>query len=460
MKARTGGAIAVFLLASCTTPSTVATATEGSSTTSQPTTTSSVSGFLSPSQVFAAISPALAFIETSIGTGSGILMEGGKLLTNAHVVWPYAKARVVFPDGTELIDAPVVAWDVMGDFAVLDVSAAGRLPDPAPFGNGESESIGTELFLIGYPAEVERFPQPTLTSGVLSRIRTWDAIDMTYLQTDAVIAGGQSGGALVSNHGEVVGISGLLFAEGFALAASAPDVLPRIRAALSGETLDGLDARLLAGSGAPATEAEVELANFMDEATWVFSAAVGEDISFTADSRGDVALAVVSTDGFVELSVDDSETDLETGSFEVVVGAPHVISVTVISTRRETAKVASDVPFQTFVDPDHGRSIAPGESITANIDYPFDVDYFLLTLTAGQTVTVEVDTMNFDADLVIDRADNAGDLLASDDDTGGGVMGWDPLITYSADVSSTYLIGVFDQSGIGPGGYFLRVSAD
>jgi hypothetical protein len=282
---------------------------------------------------------------------------------------------------------------------------------------------------------------------------------MTYLQTDAVIAGGQSGGALVSDHGEVVGISGLLFAEGFALAASAPDVLSRIRTALRGEALDGLDARQLNGSGALVRGAEVELANSIDEATWVFSAEVGEEISFEAPSPGDVTLAVVSSDGFVELFVDDTETDIETGSFEVVVGAPHVIAVSVASTRPESVKVTSDVPFAAFVDPDHGRSIAPGELIAANVDYPTDVDYFLLELTAGQTVTVAVDSMNFDADLVLDRANNAGGVLASDDNSGGGVMGWDPRLTFTADESATYLIGVFDQSGVSPGSYFLRVSA-
>ncbi|MGZ8785529.1 MAG: trypsin-like peptidase domain-containing protein, partial [Acidimicrobiia bacterium] len=192
MRTRATGAIVGLALASCTGAPVATTTTSVPAQTTQPTTTTtSVPGPLSPSQVFAAVSSSMAYVETPIGTGSGILMEDARLLTNAHVVWPYEAARVVFPDGTELVDAPVVAWDVMGDFAVLDVSDAATLPEPASFGDAESASIGTELFLIGYPAEVERFPQPTLTSGVLSRVRSWDAIEMTYLQTDAVIAGGQ-----------------------------------------------------------------------------------------------------------------------------------------------------------------------------------------------------------------------------------------------------------------------------
>ncbi|MGZ5384995.1 MAG: S1C family serine protease, partial [Acidimicrobiia bacterium] len=397
MRTRATGAIVGLALASCTGAPVATTTTSVPAQTTQPTTTTtSVPGPLSPSQVFAAVSSSMAYVETPIGTGSGILMEDARLLTNAHVVWPYEAARVVFPDGTELVDAPVVAWDVMGDFAVLDVSDAATLPEPASFGDAESASIGTELFLIGYPAEVERFPQPTLTSGVLSRVRSWDAIEMTYLQTDAVIAGGQSGGALVSDRGEIVGISGLTFAEGFALAASAPDVLPRIRTALAGRPLDNLDARLLTGSGAPTSEAEAVLAHSIDEATWIFSPDPGEEISFEASSSGDVSLAVVSADGFVELFVDDSETAPETGSFDVVVGAPHVVVVSVVSTRSESATLTSDVPILRFVDPDHGRLIAVGESITANIDYPTDVDYFIIELMSGQTVTVAVDSMNFD----------------------------------------------------------------
>lgn len=451
--------VAALVLISCSTTTTSPTTGSPPSTTAAPVTSTTLPGPLSPSQVFAAVSPALAFVETAIGTGSGILMGGAKLLTNAHVVWPYRQARVVFPDGTELAAAEVVAWDVMADLAVLDLGTAENLPDPAVFGEGESESIGTELFLIGYPAEVDRFPQPTLTSGVLSRFRTWDAISMTYLQTDAVIAGGQSGGALVSDRGEVIGISGLSFAEGFALAASAPDALARIEKALQGESLDGLGARLLDGEGPPATETEVELANFIDEATWVFTPIVGEEVNLKAVSPEDVSLAVVSSDGFVELFVDDSFDEPEAGSFEVVVGAPHVIAVSVISTGPATATVYSDVPFRLFVDPDHGRRISPGETITANVDYPTDVDYFLLELARGEKVTIEVDSLNFDAELVVDLADNEDEALASDDDTGGGVMGWNPLVTFTAEETATYLIGVFDQSGVGPAGYFLRVVA-
>ena len=188
---------------------------------------------MSSAEVYALVSPSVPFIETSAGTGSGVLIEGGYVVTNYHVVWPYEAVWVVFPDGTELENVPVAGWDPMADLAVLGpvrVSAP-----PLELRNGEDMVIGSELFLVGYPAEVDLFPQPSITRGILSRFREWDRLGMTYLQTDAAIAGGQSGGALVNSKGEVIGISGLSFSEaGFGMVASSADVVPIVEQLIQG----------------------------------------------------------------------------------------------------------------------------------------------------------------------------------------------------------------------------------
>ena len=134
------------------------------------------------------------------------MIEGGYVLTNNHVVWPYDDVRVVLPDGTELEGVPVFNSDPLADLAVLgpiDVSAP-----PLTLSDGEDLAIGSELYLVGYPAEMELFPQPTITSGILSRLREWERAGITYFQTDAAIAGGQSGGVLVDARANVIGISG------------------------------------------------------------------------------------------------------------------------------------------------------------------------------------------------------------------------------------------------------------
>ena len=189
---------------------------------------------MTAAEVYSLVSPSIPFIETPTGTGSGVLIEGGYVITNYHVVWPYEVVRVVFPDDKVLQNVPVVGWDSMADLAVLgpvDVPAR-----PSKLGDGEDLAPGSALFLVGYPAEVDEFPEPTITRGILSRFREWERVRMTYLQTDAAIAGGQSGGALVNSLGEVIGISTFSFSEaGFGLATSAADNAPIVERLIQGD---------------------------------------------------------------------------------------------------------------------------------------------------------------------------------------------------------------------------------
>ena len=127
--------------------------------------------------MYALVAPSVPFIETAAGTGSGILIEGGYVVTNYHVVWPYESVWVVFPDGTELANVPVVGWDPMADLAVLGpVNVAAQA---LTLSDGEGTALGSELLLVGYPAEVDQFPSPTITRGILSRFREWQRLGMT-----------------------------------------------------------------------------------------------------------------------------------------------------------------------------------------------------------------------------------------------------------------------------------------
>lgn len=188
---------------------------------------------LTSAQIFQKVSPAIAYVQTGEASGSGVLFEGRYVITNRHVVYPFDTARVVFPNGAEFDGVPVKGWDLEADLAVLgpiDVAT-----EPLPLIDGETTPIGADMYLIGYPAEFESFPQPTIVKGILSRLRQGESGRITYFQTDASIAGGQSGGALVSDTGAVIGISGSSIADGkFALVASSADLLPRIRQLIAG----------------------------------------------------------------------------------------------------------------------------------------------------------------------------------------------------------------------------------
>ena len=184
--------------------------------------------------------PSVAFVETAAATGSGMVVEveGEKyILTNLHVVDPQPVATVVLPGDrpVELEEVPVKGVDKLTDIALLGPVTTDRPPvrlrDPGA-------AKGDPVFLIGYPGEVEQQPEPTITSGIVSRLRSDKAFDIDFIQTDASITGGQSGGALADASGNVIGVSGLGFAEEFALVLDAPEADEAIGRILGGDPDD------------------------------------------------------------------------------------------------------------------------------------------------------------------------------------------------------------------------------
>ncbi len=439
----------VVMLAACGQAETTTTSSVPETTTTTTTRTA-----LTSQEVFSTVSPALAFVEVDLGSGSGVLFDESHLVTNAHVVWPYDKARVVFPDGTEILDAPVTHFDEIADLAIIDLSGVAGLPAPVVFGDPGGMAVGTELFLIGYPGEVERFPQPTLTRGILSRVRTIAALELEFLQTDAVIAGGQSGGALVANNGEVVGISGL-GSEGFGLATAADDVLRRLDDMLAGVDVDGIPHRTYPAEPADLTF-NVTTEHPWDEKTWIVDLEKGDEIVVDATSDGDVVLALIASDGIIEAEVDDGESGPETLTFVALFDGPYFLALRSFEVEPFEVVLESNFPMRRLVDPDDGTAVAAGETISGYSDYPGDIDYYLIDLTAGDTITVLASAVLMDPEIFIDLASNALDSLASDADSGGGLFGSDAELTFTAETDATYLLVVVD-SLYGPGGYVMTI---
>ncbi len=196
-----------------------------------PTTTRAASArVLDGKGVLAALRPAVAFVETPAGSGSAVLIDDGYLVTNAHVVEPFASVTVTFDGGKPTEDVPVVGLDLTADVAVL--GPVKMRASAATFGDPNGLEKGDDLYLVGYPGDQETDRDLTIARGLLSRRRTAGDWKLQYLQSDAKIAGGQSGGALADDHGRVVGISGLSDSDNFALSISSVDVqrsIARIR---------------------------------------------------------------------------------------------------------------------------------------------------------------------------------------------------------------------------------------
>lgn len=415
---------------------------------------------LSPEMIFSEVSPSIAFIETPSGTGSGILIGDGQIVTNAHVVWPFDHVRVFFPNGEDFPTARVTGLDLMADIATIEVSPSAEL-QPLAIGSPDELAIGSQLLLIGYPGETELNPRPTITTGVLSRFRRWEDLDLTYVQTDAAIAGGQSGGALVSPTGEVVGMSTFAFAGGtFALSTSMPDVLRRVQDLDRGVDVAELgDRRFRLGESG--TAITVELAHYFDQRTFVLEASPGSTTTVSVESLNDAWIAVDLVGGFNVATVDETTSGTEQIEVLVEFAEPYLITIGQNSVSPAEIALTSDRPLAALRDPDDGLLLRPGTVVRGNLEHPWDVDYFFIDLAAGQELTATVDTANFDPIAVIDLPSNVSEtFLAADDDSGGGLFGLNARVAYTVSAPGRYVLTVEDVEKLSNGGYILTIEVE
>lgn len=385
-----------------------------------------------------------------------MLIPEGYMVTNAHVVWPYREVRVVFPDGSEFTDAPVINWDFMADLAIIGPLDTGI--EPLFLVNGEGIPIGSDMFLVGYPSEAESFPQPTITGGILSRLREWDPVGITYFQTDAAAIGGQSGGALVSGGGQVIGISGFALGEAqFGLVASSADVLPRVERLIAGEDVPGLGDRLLPAKGGRLDHG-LKLRNFWDTHLFVVNEPVGTDVNFTLEGSNDGVLLLVDTLGNPVLELDQGISGVESGSAKIDVAGPYFLTVSQGSETPGDFRLSSNRPLASYPDLDDGTPVTLGQTIRANIDYPFDLDYFLIDMSEGESVEITMDSLNVDAFIRVDYLGARDDQVVVDDDSGRGIFGLNAALVYRAPHSGPFIIVASDASGLALGGYLLTVA--
>ncbi len=420
-----------------------------------PTPTPTPPPVLTPNQVFSLVSPSVAFIETPIASGSAILIDGGYLLTNAHVVHGFDQVRVVFPDGSEFLEVSVKNSDDLIDLAVL--GPINTDIDTLALRDREDLSIGSELLLVGYPAESEEYPQPTITRGILSRIRQWEAIGMTYFQTDAALTGGQSGGALVSELGEIIGISGFRFSDaGFGLVASAADLAPLAEALIQGRDASVLGSRPFARNGG-LKEHQFALDNIWDDRTFLIDEPVGSTVNLQIDGLADGFIWVLDPFGNTLLYEDSGLTGLESGSVKIDVLGRHSVHVGTYSGSGGDFTLSGNAVLIPVNDPDDRTVISVGDSLVGNIDVIGELDYFLLDLKEGETVEIRVESLNIDAFLSVDFPGSRPDQHLVDDNGGGGLFGSDSRLIYRPIQTGVHYVAV-DANSANTGGYFISVA--
>ena len=144
--------------------------------------------------------------STASGSGSGFILEGGRIITNAHVVENHTFIEVQRDGDSKRFEAEVVAVAHEIDLAILKLKSPEQLSDIQPLSLGELPDVHQEVTVYGYPVGGQAL---SITKGIISRIEhqmyVHSYLIFQAIQVDAAINPGNSGGPALVN-GKVVGI--------------------------------------------------------------------------------------------------------------------------------------------------------------------------------------------------------------------------------------------------------------
>jgi Do/DeqQ family serine protease len=145
--------------------------------------------------------------QEQIGTGSGVIIsEDGYIVTNNHVVKDATEIEITL-NNKKSYKAKLIGTDSKMDIALLKINADEKLPYTA-FANSDSVRIGEWVLAVGNPYNLTS----TVTAGIISaKARNLDTSGIqSFIQTDAAVNPGNSGGALVNTRGELIGINTMI----------------------------------------------------------------------------------------------------------------------------------------------------------------------------------------------------------------------------------------------------------
>ena len=177
------------------------------------------------------------------GAGSGfIIASDGRVVTNEHVVGGHRRVTVRIP-GAGSYDGRVLGVDAIADIAIVDIDGGGGFT-VLDMGDSDDLSIGEDVVAVGFPLDDMLGNAPTITRGVASSVREFEGVE--YIQTDAAVNPGNSGGPLFNGAGEVIGVNTFVIRdigweggniEGVNLAVSINEMKKRLASLSAGESV-------------------------------------------------------------------------------------------------------------------------------------------------------------------------------------------------------------------------------
>jgi predicted nuclease with TOPRIM domain len=162
--------------------------------------------------VVAMLEPSVVRIDVTgfdwTGAGSGIIISNtGWVLTNAHVLEDANSIKITLMNG-DIYDGVYTAyWHSYLDVALVKIDSSRTDFPVAVLGSSASTEVGETVVAIGFPDPFYLYGQATFTRGIVSAFRVDSFDGFEYIQTDAALNLGNSGGPLVNLEGEVIGIN-------------------------------------------------------------------------------------------------------------------------------------------------------------------------------------------------------------------------------------------------------------
>lgn len=148
------------------------------------------------------IIPSVVTLRVGNGHGSGfVIAENGLIMTNQHVVGDAKRVGVILNNGLEL-EGQVLRRNVKRDVALVKVPL--RVPHALALRSEPARRL-EKVYVIGTPHSEGL--KSTVTTGIVSAVRTYGRAKLRFIQSDAAISGGNSGGPLLDANGNVLGIS-------------------------------------------------------------------------------------------------------------------------------------------------------------------------------------------------------------------------------------------------------------
>lgn len=147
-----------------------------------------------------------------VGTGSGVIISpDGYIVTNNHVIANARNLEVTLNDN-RTYPAELIGTDAGTDIALIKIEPEGEFPY-IPFGNSDQIRVGEWVLAVGNPFNLTS----TVTAGIISakarNLSQFEGSPQSFIQTDAAVNRGNSGGALVNTRGELIGINTAITSE-------------------------------------------------------------------------------------------------------------------------------------------------------------------------------------------------------------------------------------------------------